>query len=190
MLLDEISLAAQGLYRDESPEFTRGVLSDALADLPRSKSWPEWLEESGTLQRLAELMCIMLGRAPNDLWNLWRLDEEARERVTQPHYDWRRKAGIKNVMNDPPPWINACRAWGVPPVMIEVDRSCPALSLARSVLERALALADHPPEQLVAEIAAAIKPEVFRANPYTTAYRLRCGEGAWLERASGNPSAN
>ncbi len=195
--LSEIQTAANGLYRDPDPAFTRGVLRDALSEL--GKNWEGWMEESGTLMRLAECMVLTLLRGP------WPMPTGV---DTNLHAEWRRAVNTHPEALEPDGKLYAalCSAFGVPAVQIEVREveydgrnagwnnpgrmverwSPPSIPLAAATLRAFLAMQEQG-----LDVAAYLKDTrgrrpfwqgeghkaVMANHPNATAYRLRLADG-------------
>jgi hypothetical protein len=176
MTLEEIAEAVRLLFPDPNPHFVRAVLSDALAE--QGKTWREWLEESGTLERLAECMCL-----ERTQWT-WAYYEDEILECSEQHRAWRFAHGIPEPLaDDAPPWDRLAEIFGLPPVRVEVGvppRSvnradedlhwrppCPAL--AHLVLLRVV-----PPVEFS---QLSLGGAVADLHPEAVNYRLRLGDG-------------
>lgn len=111
MDLPSITAAALTLYKEQSPDNLRSLLADALAEHHRM-TWFQFLE-LGTLERLAECMVGALGGLVNE--NVPKLYE---------YFAWCRDVGLPHgfttVQMLDTHYPALCRAFGVPPVMVEV----------------------------------------------------------------------
>lgn len=182
--LSQIDAEALNLYRDPS---IWPILNDALQELSPPMRWATWLER-GTLDWLAYAMVGFVGGLAGD-----RLGR--RETI-----DWLRAIGARGT-----DYVQACEAFHVSPVMIEVGREDlnssparitarivwqpPSVPLAHSTLRAYLGLdilagdgvytlPDGPWMSF-----AAIERAVRQHHPNATAYRIRIGAGEWTERA-------
>jgi hypothetical protein len=194
MKLEEIHRAALGLYKDPSPEFVRAVLKDALRELSPPRSWAQWLVESGTLARLAECMVIDLGGPEAGSW--------------AGHTEWRKELGISDELAS---YREISAAFGVPEILVAVRESSasfqqylwapPQATLALAVLRESIAspelvellrsaprtcLTSPPwpawPDREITDNPLPVDRHVRACHPAIWAYRLKLGDGPWVER--------
>jgi hypothetical protein len=182
MTLDEINEAALLLYRDEQPAFRRGVLCDALSELSPALTWREWLEVSGTLDRLAECMVQAedesLEVSPELMAWIARLEISPRRFSETPHLFFR----------------DLCAVFEVPIVQILVSELfrlsftntqswvAPSRGLARVVLQECLRAAGNWPLDGRILSGEAVRNAVRRFHPRAVGYRVREPRGSWEEK--------
>jgi hypothetical protein len=142
MNLTEINRVLLGAYHD--PDLV-AFMQDAREEL--GISWPQWLDQSGTLERLADAWWaghLPIFEPTTDEFDTWR-----RAIRTGPRYDYAR----------------LCRAFRVPPVRFVVDGVCYQYRWPYGPSWRS----DVPAATLI------VFREVVRINAQNTE-QLRCGE--------------
>lgn len=104
MTLDQITAAALTLYKEQSPDQMRTLLAEILAEHHRM-TWSQFLEESGTLERLAEAMAY--GHIPS-----------GRSTPSKAFDDWLDAVGHDGFFD----FTKLCGVFAVPAVRVEVFR--------------------------------------------------------------------
>lgn len=184
MNLETVARMARDLYRGTIP---LEVCQDACLDLRPPLRWREWLEWTWTINRLAE--CMPLSIVPGTMV-----------------YDWLSSIGALDGMGTPAWFTSLCDAFGIPPVMVEVEERVwefddfeetsqlqwlpPSPLLALEVLRTALLALELPePMPLICLNPGSplylderrIAGAVHLHHPYATRYRLRIRERDWVE---------
>lgn len=203
MDLPSITAAALTLYKEQSPDNLRSLLADALAEHHRM-TWSQFLEKSGTLERLAECMVLMgTGYEP------WEFDD---------HAAWRDAIGLPANKNEtsvgahPELYPALCAVFGVPAIQVEVALpsarwspnpegwSAPSVPLALATLREGMNAnefrAEEPdviqraPSNFVWLASApgkviqmtGLRDAVRQHAPSATQYRVRAADGEWVTR--------
>jgi hypothetical protein len=161
---DQLRGPTQSLPTAEWPEARRRAIAESLNGQP----WLEWLDENGVLERLGRAMIATLSPedSPADV---------------RPFADW----GVTSPLT-PESWGKLARAFGVPPVLLQVQVSgewqAPSILLATDVLRAGVRATDSlpalTPDGECIDLQA-IESAARSRSPEATACRLRIGGAEW-----------